>query len=97
MKDEQFANDVYSIVSAIPYGKVLSYGMIAAMLGRPQNARLVGKIMSYAPRDLTSHRVVSSSGRTVPCWESQRAFLEAEGVTFKANGHVDMKKHLWVW
>jgi len=21
--------------------------------------------------------------------------LEAEGVTFKPNGHVDMKRHLW--
>ena len=25
----------------------------------------------------------------------QRTLLEAEGVTFKPNGHVDMKRHLW--
>jgi methylated-DNA-protein-cysteine methyltransferase-like protein len=69
--------------------------MLALLAGRPNNSRLVGKIMSCAPRDLSSHRVVNHSGRTVPDWPQQREHLEQEGVTFKANGCVDMKKHLW--
>ena len=28
-------------------------------------------------------------------WNQQRALLEAEGVTFKSNGHVDMQRFLW--
>ena len=27
----------------------------------------------------------------------QRALLEDEGVTFKPNGHVDLKRHRWDW
>lgn len=40
-------------------------------------------------------RVVSLSGRPVPGWAEQRALLEAEGVTFKPNGHVDMRLSQW--
>ena len=39
-----FRQDVYSIVAAIPRGKVMSYGQIAELIGRPQNARLVGNV-----------------------------------------------------
>lgn len=92
---DEFAEQVYGIVKDIPSGSVLTYGMIAVLVGKPQNARQVGKIMSKAPRDLTSHRVVNHAGRTVPGWEHQREHLENEGVTFKENGCVDLKKHLW--
>jgi methylated-DNA-protein-cysteine methyltransferase-like protein len=39
--------------------------------------------------------VVNIAGRTAPGWFHQRTLLEEEGVTFKANGHVDMERHLW--
>jgi len=39
--------------------------------------------------------VVNQAGRTAPGWSRQRPLLEAEGVTFKSNGHVDMGRHLW--
>lgn len=92
---KEFTERVYTIVRDIPSGCVLSYGMLALLAGRPHSARMVGKIMSRAPRDLSSHRVVNHSGRTVPDWPEQRIYLESEGITFKANGCVDMKKHLW--
>ena len=41
------------------------------------------------------HRVVNSAGRLAPAWEEQRHLLWAEGVTFKTNGCVDLKKHQW--
>ncbi|MBQ1328865.1 MAG: MGMT family protein, partial [Mogibacterium sp.] len=61
----------------------------------PKNSRLIGKIMSLADRygDHPCHRVVNSAGRTVPGWPEQRELLEAEGVTFRKNGNVDMSKH----
>jgi methylated-DNA-protein-cysteine methyltransferase-like protein len=43
------------------------------------------------------HRVVNHMGRTAPGWAEQRALLEGEGVTFKAGGYVDLKKHRWEW
>lgn len=93
--NEKLMREVYALADSIPPGRVMSYGQIAALLGRPKNARLIGKIMSLADRygDHPCHRVVNSAGRTVPGWHEQRALLEAEGVEFKANGNVDMKKY----
>ena len=90
-----FASGVYSLVKAIPEGKVLTYGAIATLLGRPGNARLVGRLMSSAPPDICAHRVVNAVGRTAPGWAEQRELLEQEGVTFRGNGRVDMKRHLF--
>ena len=39
----EFFNDVYEITRQIPRGKVLTYGRIAALAGRPQHARWVGQ------------------------------------------------------
>ena len=92
--DESLIKQVLSIADSIPEGHVASYGRIAKLAGRPKNARLVGKIMSMADRygDHPCHRVVNHAGRTVPGWKEQRAMLEAEGVEFKPNGCVDMKR-----
>ncbi len=92
-----FFEEVYSVVEQIPPGKVLSYGGVAAMMGRPQNSRMVGRAVWGAPggRDIPCHRVVNSQGRTAPNWPGQRGLLEMEGVTFTRSGNVNMKKHKW--
>ena len=92
-----FFEEVYSIVEQIPPGKVLSYGGVARLAGHPNYARRVGQAMWGAPsrRVLPCHRVVNSAGRTAPNWPEQRGLLEAEGVVFRANGCVDMKKYAW--
>lgn len=91
---EGLIRNVLEIADNIPPGRVMSYGQIAKAIGRPKNARLIGKIMSMADRygDHPCHRVVNHAGRTVPGWEEQRRMLEAEGVEFLKNGCVDMKK-----
>ena len=89
-----FSLDVYNLVRSIPEGKVLTYGAIATLLGRPGNARLVGRLMSGAPGDVCAHRVVNAAGRTAPGWAGQRVLLEMEGVAFRENGAVDLKRHL---
>lgn len=95
--DEALIRQVLSVADSIPYGTVTSYGQIAKLIGREKNARLVGKILSMADRygDHPCHRVVNSAGRTVPGWAEQRAMLEAEGISFKPNGCVDMARHQW--
>jgi len=47
-----FYEDIYKIVARIPYGKVMSYGRIARILGRPRAAREVGRAMRYCPEAL---------------------------------------------
>lgn len=92
---QEFCRDVYAIVREIPAGKVTTYGDIAALLGLPQCSRLVGRALREVPQELAvpCHRVVNAAGRLAPGWEEQRQLLMAEGVCFRANGAVDLKKH----
>lgn len=61
----QFQQDVLGYVKRIPYGKVMSYGEIAAAVGNPGAARAVGTVMSHnrIPLIIPCHRVVASSGK----------------------------------
>lgn len=99
-----FFEEVYRIVAQVPEGSVITYGMIAAMLGNPRAARIVGYAMNGAPpeQNLPCHRVVNREGSLSPKdifggEDIQRRLLEAEGITFKNNGHIDMDKHLLRW
>ena len=95
--DERLIFEILSVVAEIPEGRVATYGQIAAAIGRERNARLVGKVLSQADGygDYPCQRVVNASGRTAPGWPQQRRLLELEGVCFKENGCVDLKRHLW--
>lgn len=95
--DENLIYEILAVVEEIPEGKVASYGQIAALIGREKNSRLVGKVLSMAEfyGDYPCHRVVNHAGRTAPGWREQRGLLEAEGVEFRENGCVDMKKYRW--
>lgn len=95
--DDDLAYEILSVVEEIPEGRVASYGQIACLIGRDKNARLVGKVLSHAEfyGKYPCHRVVNQAGRTAPGWREQRFLLEEEGVEFKANGCVDMKKYQW--
>ena len=95
--DEDLIYEILSVVEEIPEGCVASYGQIAKLIGRDKNSRLVGKVLSRAEfyGEYPCHRVVNHAGRTAPGWWEQRLFLEEEGVQFKENGCVDMKKYQW--
>lgn len=98
-KNADFYKNVYEVVAAIPPGSVTTYGDIALLLGKPQNSRLVGRALSQVPPGLylPCHRVVNAQGRLAPAWAEQRGLLMAEGVAFRKNGEVDMKKSRWDW
>lgn len=92
-----FNEQVYAIVEKIPFGRVVSYGQIAWMLGRPRGARLVGWAMRNCPEGLPWQRVVKADGTIADGGhpEIRRALLEAEGVPFLPDGRVDIKSCLW--
>lgn len=92
---ETFCNEVYSVVREIPAGSVTTYGDIAALLGMPQYSRMVGRALRQVPAglNLPCHRVVNAIGRLVPGWDEQRRLLDAEGVSFRKNGCVDLRPH----
>ncbi len=95
MNQIEFDCKVYEVVGCIPYGKVTTYGRIAVLIGCPNNARRVGRALSYAPNNIPCHRVVNSQGKTVTGWNEQVVLLKQEGVLFKSNGCVNFEKALW--
>jgi len=94
---KNFFEQVYSVVSLIPYGKVVSYGQIARFLGRPRAAREVGWAMRYCPDQLPWQRVVMSDGAITggAFAEMRRLVLMTEGVEFLPDGRVDMDSCRW--
>jgi methylated-DNA-protein-cysteine methyltransferase-like protein len=107
---KSFDESVWSIVSRIPHGQVMSYGEVASAAGYPRHARMVSKAMGRAKEDLPWYRVVRSD-RTLAfvvesdAYNRQRSLLEKEGVQFvdkkavslasASNDVKDMDKMLW--
>ena len=89
--------EVLSVVEEIPEGRVATYGQIARLTGRDRNARMIGKILSISAYygQYPCHRVVNHAGRTAPGFHAQRELLENEGIKFRMNGSVDLKKYQW--
>ena len=84
-----FNEQVYELVSRIPVGFVATYGQVAALAGRPRNARMVGYALHANPRPgiVPCHRVVFRDGSLAPGFafggpDRQRELLEDEGVVF---------------
>lgn len=92
-----FSEQVHEIVGQIPYSKVVSYGQIAWMLGRPGAARAVGQAMRNCPPKLPWHRVILSDGSIAKSehGELHKAMLKAEDVPFLSAYRVDIKKCCW--
>jgi methylated-DNA-[protein]-cysteine S-methyltransferase len=62
-----FSRDILDRLARVPYGKVTTYGSLAAEAGNPRAARAVGTIMNRNPIPivLPCHRVVGSTGSLV--------------------------------
>jgi len=94
---DDFIEQVLAIVDEIPEGKVTTYGLVAKLIGKEKNARLVGKALRFSDSygEYPCHRVVNSSGKLVVGWHKQREMLLREGILFKKTGNVDLKNCLW--
>lgn len=92
---------VYALVRRIPAGSVVTYGQVAALLGRPRSARAVGGAMRHCPDDVPWHRVVNAQGgisrrRHEGSMLTQRIRLEHEGVRLR-RGRVPLSRYRWEW
>jgi methylated-DNA-protein-cysteine methyltransferase related protein len=95
---------VYRLVLRIPPGRVMSYGLVARVLGAGYDARAIGNVMYATPQDgrnIPWHRVINSqggcstAGRTLPP-DLQQRLLEAEGLVFNDKGRCAIEKYLWM-
>jgi methylated-DNA-protein-cysteine methyltransferase-like protein len=101
---EPFYERVYALVREVPAGKVTTYGDVGRALGAPHAARATGYALRAAPQgqDIPWWRVVNAAGRISPRGpglgaEIQRQMLEAEGVSFRLDGSIDLVRfgHSW--
>ena len=91
---------IYQQVARIPRGRVCTYGQIARLVGNPRLSRVVGYALKAAPEGLPCQRVVTKEGGLSDAFtqlgkETHRMLLEMEGVTFTADGRVEMEKYFW--
>lgn len=94
---------IYARVRKIPEGKVATYGEVARACGIT-DVRKVGWALHQNPYegDVPCHRVVNKEGRLAPNFafdgpEEQRRRLEAEGVLFTDEMHVDVARCGYYW
>ena len=95
-------NRIWSIISHIPKGKVISYGAVASLAGLPGHARYVGYTLKNLPPDssLPWHRVINSKG----CisfqidsekYRTQKSRLTNEGVVFSGE-KISISQYGWI-
>jgi len=90
---------IYEAVKKIPYGRVASYGQIAAMAGDKNMSRAVGNALhkNPDPDNIPCFRVVNAKGELAGAFAFggatvQQELLEAEGVEV-VDGRVDLGKY----
>ncbi len=95
-----FVSRVLTVVEAIPSGRVMTYGDVAAAIGS-RAARAVGQTMAYYGSNVAWWRVIRASGH--PAVDHESAALEhfrVEGtpLTWSASGifRVDLATARWV-
>jgi len=103
MKDDNFFNKVYDVVALIPFGRVTSYGAIAAYLGSRGSARMVGWAMNASHHTLhpiPAHRVVNRNGlltgkRHFDGPDVMHQLLESEGILFDGDQIINLDMVFW--
>ncbi len=81
-----FHETVLGELARVPYGRLDTYGHLAAKVGRPRAARAVGTVMNRNPIPivLPCHRIVGADGSLTGYGgglDAKRALLELEGAT----------------
>jgi methylated-DNA-protein-cysteine methyltransferase-like protein len=102
MTENNFFNSVYEVVKLIPFGKVTSYGAIAAYLGAKSSSRMVGWAMNAShahDSNIPAHRVVNRigllTGQAHFNGQSMQSLLEAEGIVVIENQIQNFKQVFW--
>lgn|SRR5690554_1790710 len=99
MASEEAQQRFYTVLAAIPVGNVITYGQLAAQAGMSGRARWAGYLLRNLPANssLPWHRVINAQGKLSFPIGSEKALeqmtlLEEEGIEFKANGSIDLKR-----
>lgn len=94
-----FTQKVHYVCNLIPFGKVVSYGQIAIIIGSPKASRGVGRALSRCQDPLPAHRVVNKDGYlsgagAFTLENEQESLLCLEGVEV-IDHQVNLEKYAW--
>ena len=103
MSNTGFFERVYQVVLQIPPGRISTYGAIAAYLGSPGAARMVGWAMNQCHTHsafVPAHRVVNRKGLLTGKHHFQgknlmQELLENEGALVVENRIVNFEELFW--
>lgn len=99
----KFQQAVVNVVNMIPYGKVVSYGQVAAYVGIPRGARQVGwTLRSLEGEDIPWWRVINNLGRitikgnryNTP--QTQRDWLVSEGIVVDDDFNIEIERYRYL-
>jgi methylated-DNA-protein-cysteine methyltransferase-like protein len=99
--ESPFTRKAKEVIRAVPRGRVVTYGQVAALAGRERAARGVAWILhsSSDAAGLPWHRVINGRGGISlgrgRGFEEQKKRLAAEGVAVGRSGRVDLKRFQW--
>lgn len=93
---------IYQVVRLIPYGRVATYGQVAALAGNPRWSRVVGYALHVNPdpQGIPCYRVVNRLGEVSSAFafggeNAQIDLLQGEGVEFLPDGRVNLSLYQW--
>jgi alkylated DNA nucleotide flippase Atl1 len=97
--DDDYVEQVLSLVEQVPSGRVTTYGLIAEALHRTLGRggpRQVGAVMATYGGPVPWWRVVRSDGTLPPSHqdEARQTYLE-EGTPLRPSGNVDLRQAFW--
>lgn len=98
-KWRSFVDRVHALVRAVPRGRVVTYGQIARLAGRPRAAREVGWIAHAGGDGIPWQRVVNRTGGLASGYSGGRAghrrALARDGIRAGPHDRVDLSVHQW--
>lgn len=103
MAEQGFFERVYQVASLVPYGRVTTYGAIAAFLGTAQSARMVGWAMNSSHSQdnyIPAHRVVNRQGLLTGKFHfgnssTMQQLLENEGAIIENDRIINFREIFW--
>ncbi|HMH70484.1 MAG TPA: MGMT family protein [Candidatus Saccharimonadales bacterium] len=95
----EYQKSILTVVQSIPYGKVMSYGQVAAYIGKPKEAREVGWMLQKLDADFPWWRVLNNAGlisikdNPQVNAQMQKELLEKEGIVVDGDFKLDMSTY----
>jgi methylated-DNA-protein-cysteine methyltransferase-like protein len=100
-----FREQVIAAVKKIPYGKLVSYGQVAAACGSPRAARQVGWMLHTLDGDnsvpwwrvINNGGYISIKGNIMSTPLAQKKLIEDEGIPVSEELQIDLDKYRYYY